>query len=312
MKWLFFLAMINFIACGQQVRTNKSLELVKVDTSQDFRTYQNTSFRLVKDTIKLNPWNYDISLEGKGQFSRVDSSIHIIGLKPEQLKFTIQEKGKTKNAQTFMLHPKPNPHKTEKWAKMGPKETPGFTSGEANRVFLNYFTYQLLDQPVPEFKTKTVSGKPVSEKSFQGQVTLINFWFYGCRGCMLEIPALNKLKAEYKNDDQVQFLAFFEDRIKKDSTGQNLYESQIIGGDIPKMAPISASPFNDDNAFTFPQVPNATNIIKLFNIKPFPTTMIIDEEGVIRYIKLGMRKTADYPEALTNRLKSKIEQVREE
>jgi hypothetical protein len=134
---------------------------------------------------------------------------------------------------------------------------------------------------------------------------------------MAEIPVLNRLHSQYKNDDQVQFLAFFRDSMAFGDHNQRLYESQMVDPEIGKMAPISAFPIEPKSEkFSFPQVPNSEEITSLFNVWTFPTTMIIDEDGIIRYIQYWMRmelgpKDADYfPESTFEKLKRKVEQVK--
>ena len=199
---------------------------------------------------------------------------------------------------------------SEKWKKPAPDKRPGFKSRKAHEAYLNYFTFSLLDRPVPDFKKETDRGKPISKNYFKGKTTLINFWYYGCLGCMLKIPALNKIKAAYRKNDQVQFLAFFKDSITLDSNNQRLYESQVIGEGIPQMAPMSAFPAHETcDEFKFQQIPNAIDIIELFQVKFYPVTMIVDEDGVIRYIKAGIRKTENFPDSLVKSLKLKIDRL---
>ncbi len=83
------------------------------------------------------------------------------------------------------------------------------------------------------------------------------------------------------------------------------------------MAPISEYPINPESEkFSFPQVPNSGEITSLFNVWTFPTTMIIDEEGIIRYIQYVMRvkldpeEADDFPEFTFEKLKRKVEQVK--
>jgi thiol-disulfide isomerase/thioredoxin len=272
----------------------------------------------VKDSVKLDARDYDLTLEGKGRFIHVDSLIQITALE-QSLTLTIQAKKAPQTRRLVKLRPDPNPHYSEKWKEFEVGDTPGFTERErqARKAFRTYQTYRFLDKPVPEFRKTTLSGRPITRETFKGHVTLINFWSYGCLGCMAEIPVLNRLHSQYKDDDQVQFLAFFRDSMAFGDHNQRLYKSQMVDPDIAKMAPISAFPIEPKSEkFSFPQVPNSGEITSLFNVWTFPTTMIIDEEGIIRYIQYGMRmelgpKDADYfPEFTFEKLKRKVEQVK--
>lgn len=312
---LFLVLMV--VSCGQQVKENGTLDLAKASKDKPFYTYQKTPFYLVKDSVKLDARDYDLTLEGKGRFIHVDSLIQITALE-QSLTLTIQAKKAPQTRRRIKLNPKPNPHFSEKWKAFEVGDTPGFTEREVKKAFRTYQTYRFLDKPVPEFRKTTLSGRPITRETFKGPVTLINFWYYDCLPCMAEIPALNRLHSQYKNDDQVQFLAFFRDSMALDDRNRRLYESQKAGPDIGKMAPISASPIEPKSEkFSIPQVPNSGEITSLFNVWSFPTTMIIDEEGIIRYIqrggmgmKPGPKEADDFPESTFEKLKRKVEQVK--
>ena len=312
----FLLLMV--VSCGQQVKENGTLDLAKASKDKPFYTYQKTPFYLVKDSVKLDARDYDLTLEGKGRFIHVDSLIQITALE-QSLTLTIQAKKAPQTRRRVKLQPDPNPHFSEKWKEFEVGDTPGFTERErqARKAFRTYQTYRFLDKPVPEFRKTTLSGRPITRETFKGHVTLINFWYYNCLPCIAEIPALNRLHSQYKDDDQVQFLAFFKDSMALDDRNRRLYESQKAGPGIDKMAPISAFPIEPKSEkFSFPQVPNSGEINPLFNIVGYPTTMIIDEEGIIRYIQYGMRvklgpkEADDFPKFTFEKLKRKVEQVK--
>lgn len=60
---------------------------------------------------------------------------------------------------------------------------------------------------MPDFEAKTLAGKILSRKSLKGKIVVMNFWFIGCKPCVAELPALNKLVQHYKAKDIV-FIAF--------------------------------------------------------------------------------------------------------
>ena len=74
----FLLLMV--VSYGQQVKENGTLDLAKASEDKPFYTYQKTPFYLVKDSVKLDARDYDLTLEGKGQFIHVDSLIQITPL----------------------------------------------------------------------------------------------------------------------------------------------------------------------------------------------------------------------------------------
>jgi len=56
----------------------------------------------------------------------------------------------------------------------------------------------------PDFTVIDRNGKSVKLSDFAGKPMVLNFWATWCGPCKSELPAFNKLHAEYKND--VQFL----------------------------------------------------------------------------------------------------------
>lgn len=311
--WLLLISLLCLTSCAQEdLKENGSFNLVKAHPDKPFYTYDKSSFYLVKDSVKVNPLEYDLTLKGKGQFIRFDSQIKVTALE-QALTLTIREKADPGNGWRITLKPRQNPHFTKTWKNFERGDTPGFTDRDAHFAFRTYMTYRFLDQPVPKFQKATVSGQPITHESFTGHVTMINFWYYGCRACHLEIPALNLLRSEYQNDERVQLLAFFRDSITVGNNNQRLYKSHVHGPGIKEMAPISALPsleHANPDQFNWPQIPNCEDINEQFNIMGFPTTMIIDQNGIIRYIKVGVVGLEPDPEIIFQKLKRKIEHFR--
>lgn len=54
---------------------------------------------------------------------------------------------------------------------------------------------------VPNFNVRTINGESVTLSELKGKVVVINFWFEACAPCIAEIPALNRLKEDYRTKD---------------------------------------------------------------------------------------------------------------
>jgi thiol-disulfide isomerase/thioredoxin len=48
---------------------------------------------------------------------------------------------------------------------------------------------------------QTADGKPVDTTQWQGKVLVVNFWASWCPPCVEEMPTLDKLQAEFKNQN---------------------------------------------------------------------------------------------------------------
>ncbi len=112
------------------------------------------------------------------------------------------------------------------------------------------------------FDLENLDGKKVSLESLKGKVVLINFWFINCPPCRMEIPDLNQLKEEYAGKN-VEFLA-----ITFDSKNQ-------------------VNEFLEKIPFDFQILPNARQIIEIYGVQGFPTSVVINKEGKVVNSKMG-------------------------
>ncbi len=119
---------------------------------------------------------------------------------------------------------------------------------------------KLLGTTFPAFKLKDITGKLMTQNDLKGQVTVVNFWFTGCKPCISEMPDLNKLTEKYKS---VNFVAFtFE-------------EMDVVKKFLLK------------HDFKYTQLPNAKDLISALGINIFPTHMILDRDGVVISVETG-------------------------
>lgn len=115
--------------------------------------------------------------------------------------------------------------------------------------------------PFPEFSI-IEGGEVVTNDFLKGKVVLVNFWFEGCHPCMAEMDALNELNDSLKANRDFLMISFTWDnpetveRVKK-----------RFGLNFMVLATQQCSKMN-------------------FGLG-YPTTMILDRVGVIRYIKNG-------------------------
>lgn len=91
-------------------------------------------------------------------------------------------------------------------------------------------------------------------ESLKGKIIVLNFWFTNCAPCIEEMPDLNKMKAKYQKEDVEFFAITFN---KKD----------LI------------TPFLEKIKLDYIIIPNDQNTIDDFQIKFFPTNILINKEG---------------------------------
>jgi peroxiredoxin len=120
-----------------------------------------------------------------------------------------------------------------------------------------------LNEPAPEFAGKDLTGKPFSLESLKGKIVVLNFWFTQCGGCIAEMGELNKLKHTYDGKDVV-FLAITFDDVNKIKT------------------------FLEKKKFEYAIIPGSKKTCNDYDIYGYPTSMVIDQNGVIKFINCSL------------------------
>lgn len=116
----------------------------------------------------------------------------------------------------------------------------------------------------PQTSWTTLDGKKQSTSDLNGKVTVVNFWFINCGPCRKEMPDLKKLANKYKNDPEVEFLAFALD------------------------TPAELKPFMASNDFGYTVVPDSRPLASQVGIGSFPTNFIVDKSGKVQNYTLGL------------------------
>ncbi|MGJ8743120.1 peroxiredoxin family protein [Polaribacter sp.] len=121
-----------------------------------------------------------------------------------------------------------------------------------------------IDTKAPNFYVRSIKNKKFKSKDLKDKIIVLNFWYTGCPPCKKEIPQLNKLKDEFKDKD-VEFIAFALDQEYK------------------------IAEFLKSNPFNYDIVEDASWEADEFEIKAYPTNIIIDKDGKISYFKSSYR-----------------------
>lgn len=121
-----------------------------------------------------------------------------------------------------------------------------------------------INDVAPDFQLKNLAGEQVKLSDYRGQKVLLNFWASWCPPCKEEIPYMQKYYEEYGEKTGTVVLAVNMTRVEK--------------GGKEKIAE-----FVEKNEITFPVLvdDNDGKVMKLYDVRSFPTTYIINSEGVI-------------------------------
>lgn len=120
-----------------------------------------------------------------------------------------------------------------------------------------------LGVPYPVFKVVNEKGE-ICNDSLTGNVILINFWFAACPPCVSEMEALNRLYRQFKNNKNFRFISF-------------TFESPRKLVQLKKRFRILYPVYSISNQECY----------RLNRNNGFPTTIILDRYGIIRYITYG-------------------------
>ncbi|MEO9485518.1 MAG: TlpA disulfide reductase family protein [Ekhidna sp.] len=114
----------------------------------------------------------------------------------------------------------------------------------------------------PEFELTTIDGKTYTNKDFEGKVLVVNFWFSSCKPCIVEMPEMNELVEEYKNEEIVFLAPTFDDeeRVRKFLTRRD---------------------------FDYEIVADVKDFCLALNVRSYPTHFVINREGIIERVIIG-------------------------
>lgn len=136
----------------------------------------------------------------------------------------------------------------------------------------------LIGTDAKNFKTTDMDGNAINLSDLKGSVVAINFWFIGCKPCIMEMPELNEIVEKFEGE-KVEFIA-----VALDSKG-------------------SLRAFEEKREFNYNIVPDGRSVAHLYGIQGYPTHCIIDQEGKIQYFKSAYSpRTASELESTITRL----------
>ena len=123
-----------------------------------------------------------------------------------------------------------------------------------------------LSDPAPDFTLKSLQGDNLRLQEYRGQVVLINFWASWCGPCRQEMPLLDRLHQRYQ------------------ATGFAVLGVNVEGEIKP------AQEIVDKTRVTFPVlIDEDQKVSELYDLEAMPSTVIVDRDGVVRYIHLGYK-----------------------
>ena len=72
-----------------------------------------------------------------------------------------------------------------------------------------------IKRDAPQFNLKDIEGNEYNKENLRGKIVVMNFWGIWCGPCRREIPQLNKLVKQYKDRQDIVFLAVSSDPVDR-------------------------------------------------------------------------------------------------
>jgi thiol-disulfide isomerase/thioredoxin len=125
---------------------------------------------------------------------------------------------------------------------------------------------QLVGDPSPAWEAEDLEGSPRRLEDFRGQVLVLDFWYRGCGWCIRAMPQIKEIAAHFEGRP-VAVLGM--------NNGDRIEDAQFV---------IDAMELNYEILI-------APDVADRYEIRGFPTLLILDQEGVVRDVHVGWSPT---------------------
>ena len=135
----------------------------------------------------------------------------------------------------------------------------------------------------PDFSITTSEGEFIELADLKGKVVVLDFWGTWCPPCVASVPSLRSLHKRFSKDPNFVMIGI------------------SVRDDEPTWRGFIA-----DNKMVWHQFRDKENEVqRAFQVGAFPTYMVIDHEGIIRYrgTGLSMEREASLEDAISKQLK---------
>lgn len=150
------------------------------------------------------------------------------------------------------------------------------------RFVSSMIPHRNLNVAAPVFQLSLLDGGKVSSEQLRGRVVVLDFWASWCQPCRRELPELEKVADRFRGQPAVAFFAVDGDR--KDT--------------IEK-----AQRFLHDTAARMPAAfEQGSTIYDAFSAPGFPTLIVIDRAGRLRFRATGYLGAEDFAADLSRLL----------
>jgi peroxiredoxin len=127
---------------------------------------------------------------------------------------------------------------------------------------------QLVGQPAPDFALRSWDGGNMRLSEHTGEVVLINFWATWCGPCRQEMPLLDEIYGKYRRAGLVLFSVNLDEETNLDAAREMAKTLRV----------------------SYPVLFDARKeVSRAYQASTMPLTVLIDREGVVRYVSEGYK-----------------------
>jgi peroxiredoxin len=124
----------------------------------------------------------------------------------------------------------------------------------------------IVSKPAPDFALRSLGDANVRLSEHLGEVVLINFWATWCGPCRQEMPLLDALYAKYQRAGLVML-------------GVNIDEDRADAVEMAQTLKVTYPILFDERK----------DVSRAYEVGTMPVTVLIDREGVVRYVSEGFK-----------------------
>lgn len=128
----------------------------------------------------------------------------------------------------------------------------------------------------PSFQLEDQNGTSYDLSSMKGKVVFINFWATWCPPCRAETPDLVNLYEKYQ--DQVVFLGINATKVDSPDKVEAFIKQYKVSYPIP--------------------LDSSGKVVNQYRVHSYPTSYIIDSQGVIVYKKIGVITPTEFEKVI--------------
>ena len=147
------------------------------------------------------------------------------------------------------------------------------------------YKHLLKGNPAPNFTYEDVNGKIVSLSDFKGKYVFLDVWNIYCGPCIAQIPYIKKYEEELKNENIVFIAVSCDKQEEKQKWRDFVIKKEMVGHQL----------IMDKG--------RDSDFLRDYNIKGFPTFMVIDPEGNMVDYKFLMPERKEFLPTLLDIIK---------